>query len=84
MAKLAEAWRPWRGVAAHLLWAYYHVVKRRDGAPVSRRSPKCQQSEKKSGNEWRELDGPRLEPRSRRGTRSSSCSCTAMAPTATT
>jgi DNA-3-methyladenine glycosylase II len=31
LAKLAEAWRPWRGVAAHLLWAYYHVVKRREG-----------------------------------------------------
>ena len=35
MAKLAEGWRPWRGVAAHLLWAYYHVVKRREGAPVT-------------------------------------------------
>src|ERR1700742_3985786 len=34
MGKLAEPWRPWRGVAAHLLWAYYHVVKRREGAPV--------------------------------------------------
>ncbi len=31
MSRLAEAWRPWRGVAAHLLWAYYHVVKRREG-----------------------------------------------------
>jgi len=35
MARLAEMWRPWRGVAAHLLWAYYHVVKRREGAPVT-------------------------------------------------
>lgn len=34
LAKIAEAWRPWRGVAAHLMWAYYHVVKRREGAPV--------------------------------------------------
>ncbi len=34
MAALAEVWRPWRGVAAHLLWAYYHAVKRREGAPV--------------------------------------------------
>src|SRR4051794_6597225 len=34
MAKLGEKWRPWRGGAAHLLWAYYHVVKRREGAPV--------------------------------------------------
>jgi DNA-3-methyladenine glycosylase II len=31
LTKLAESWRPWRGVAAHLLWAYYHVVKRREG-----------------------------------------------------
>ncbi len=31
---LAEPWRPWRGVAAHLLWAYYRVIKQRDGAPV--------------------------------------------------
>jgi DNA-3-methyladenine glycosylase II len=29
--KIAEAWRPWRGVAAHLMWAYYHVVKKREG-----------------------------------------------------
>jgi len=28
---LAEPWRPWRGVAAQLLWAYYHAVKRREG-----------------------------------------------------
>jgi DNA-3-methyladenine glycosylase II len=34
MIRLAEPWRPWRGVAAHLLWAYYHAVKRREGAPV--------------------------------------------------
>jgi DNA-3-methyladenine glycosylase II len=34
MVKLAEPWRPWRGVAAHLLWKYYRTVKRRDGAPV--------------------------------------------------
>jgi DNA-3-methyladenine glycosylase II len=31
LTKLAEPWRPWRGVAAHLLWAYYHAVKRREG-----------------------------------------------------
>jgi DNA-3-methyladenine glycosylase II len=34
LTKIAEAWRPWRGVAAHLLWAYYHVVKKRDVVPV--------------------------------------------------
>ena len=28
----AEAWRPWRGVAAHLLWAYYRLLKGRPPA----------------------------------------------------
>jgi DNA-3-methyladenine glycosylase II len=34
MIALAEAWRPWRGVAAHLLWAYYAAIKRRDPVPA--------------------------------------------------
>jgi DNA-3-methyladenine glycosylase II len=34
MITLAEPWRPWRGVAAHVLWNYYRAVKRRDGVPV--------------------------------------------------
>ncbi|MCC7347435.1 MAG: DNA-3-methyladenine glycosylase 2 family protein [Variibacter sp.] len=34
MVALAEPWRPWRAVAARLLWSYYRVVKRRDPAPV--------------------------------------------------
>lgn len=29
----AELWRPYRGVAAHLLWACYGAVKRREIAP---------------------------------------------------
>lgn len=28
---MAEAWSPWRGVAARLLWAYYRVAKAREG-----------------------------------------------------
>ncbi len=32
---IAERWRPQRGVAARLLWAYYAAVKRRAGAPVT-------------------------------------------------
>lgn len=28
---MAEAWSPWRSVAARLLWAYYHVAKDREG-----------------------------------------------------
>lgn len=31
---IAEDWRPWRGVAAHLLWAYYGVKRARLGAPA--------------------------------------------------
>jgi DNA-3-methyladenine glycosylase II len=31
---LAERWRPWRGVAAKVLWAYYRVAKAREGAPA--------------------------------------------------
>ena len=59
LAKLAEAWRPWRGVAAHLLWAYYHAVKKRDVVPVqsaravkksAKKKPKNKKSTRKSGN----------------------------------
>lgn len=28
---MAEPWSPWRAVAARLLWAYYRVVKEREG-----------------------------------------------------
>ena len=28
---MAETWSPWRGVAARLLWAYYRMVKEREG-----------------------------------------------------
>ena len=58
LAKMAEAWRPWRGVAAHLLWAYYHVVKKRDVVPVQpdgsptqpAKKPKTKKPKRKSGN----------------------------------
>ncbi|MGB7259799.1 MAG: DNA-3-methyladenine glycosylase 2 family protein [Pseudolabrys sp.] len=49
--KMAEAWRPWRGVAAHLLWAYYHVVKRREGIslePGKKAAKKAKKATKKS------------------------------------
>lgn len=29
----AETWRPWRGVAAHLLWGWLHVDRARAAAP---------------------------------------------------
>jgi DNA-3-methyladenine glycosylase II len=31
MAPLAEPWRPYRGAAAHLWWAYYRHLKQREG-----------------------------------------------------
>jgi len=34
IAALAEPWRPWRAVAARLLWDYYRAVKQRDVAPA--------------------------------------------------
>jgi len=35
LTALAESWRPWRGVAAKVLWAYYRVAKAREGSPVT-------------------------------------------------
>jgi DNA-3-methyladenine glycosylase II len=34
MAPLAEPWRPLRGAAAHLWWAYYRVLRKREGVAV--------------------------------------------------
>ena len=31
LREMAEPWSPWRGVAARLLWAWYHVAKGREG-----------------------------------------------------
>ncbi len=31
LRQMSEVWSPWRGVAARLLWAYYHVAKDREG-----------------------------------------------------
>ena len=31
MGPLAEGWRPWRAIAARLLWTYYRAVKKREG-----------------------------------------------------
>lgn len=31
LREMSEAWSPWRGVAARLLWAYYHVARGREG-----------------------------------------------------
>ena len=73
LTKLAEAWRPWRGVAAHLLWAYYHAVKRREGMslePAAQTKKRAKAAKKKQGEARKgksgmaEIDGPRIAPRS--------------------
>jgi DNA-3-methyladenine glycosylase II len=50
LTKIAEAWRPWRGVAAHLMWAYYHVVKKREGISVETKKPKVKAEAKKKSS----------------------------------
>lgn len=35
MIALAEPWRPWRSVAARVLWSYYRSIKGREGAPTA-------------------------------------------------
>jgi DNA-3-methyladenine glycosylase II len=39
MATLAQPWRPWRSIAARVLWTYYRSVKGREGAPVQPAKP---------------------------------------------
>jgi DNA-3-methyladenine glycosylase II len=34
MGPLADRWRPWRAVAARLLWSYYRAVKSREGVLI--------------------------------------------------
>lgn len=45
MVPLAESWRPYRAVAARLLWTYYRAVKKREGlmnqpAPAAKKQAK--------------------------------------------
>jgi DNA-3-methyladenine glycosylase II len=34
MGPLADGWRPWRAIAARLLWTYYRAVKSREGVLI--------------------------------------------------
>jgi DNA-3-methyladenine glycosylase II len=36
MNEVAEAWRPWRGVAARLLWSYYALCRKKAASPMGR------------------------------------------------
>jgi DNA-3-methyladenine glycosylase II len=39
MGPLAEGWRPWRAVAARLLWSYYRAIKQREGVLIQTIQP---------------------------------------------
>jgi DNA-3-methyladenine glycosylase II len=39
MGPLAEGWRPYRAVAARLLWSYYRVVRNREGVLAASAAP---------------------------------------------
>jgi DNA-3-methyladenine glycosylase II len=47
MAVIGEAWRPWRGAAAHLFWAYYKVVKANGFDPMPPEKTKVAAPKKK-------------------------------------
>lgn len=40
LEKIARAWKPYRSVAARLLWSYYAAVKKRDAIPVNAENKK--------------------------------------------
>ena len=40
LTALGEQWRPWRGAAAYLLWAYYRIAKGRSGILTDKASAK--------------------------------------------
>jgi DNA-3-methyladenine glycosylase II len=41
MGPLAEAWRPWRGAAACMLWTHYRAAKGREGAATAPAEPRA-------------------------------------------
>jgi len=52
MGRLAEKWRPWRAVAARLLWTYYRAVKQREGLLIQPAAPAAP-AKKKRGKDGR-------------------------------
>jgi DNA-3-methyladenine glycosylase II len=50
MAELAEPWRPFRAVAARILWTYYRTVKGREGAPAVTKILPTASPEKRGAN----------------------------------
>jgi len=50
MGPLAERWRPYRAVAARLLWSYYRVMKNREGVLATPPPAKPKANKKRSAN----------------------------------
>ncbi|MGB3864990.1 MAG: DNA-3-methyladenine glycosylase 2 family protein, partial [Xanthobacteraceae bacterium] len=50
MGPIAEPWRPARGAAAHLWWAYYKVVKSREGVLADQAQPPTPREKKIARN----------------------------------
>jgi len=48
MGPLAERWRPYRAVAARLLWTYYRAVKKREGVLIAPTPAKPKTAKKKT------------------------------------
>ena len=85
LERIAERWRPWRGVAARMLWAYYRAAKAafRDGPrrwfglnPARKSSNGALTDERRPGRTAH-------RPERQAGRLRSWCSCTATARTAT-
>src|SRR5271169_157713 len=65
MTPLAEPWRPLRGAAAHLWWAYYRTIKKREGViatteqanAVSNKVPVAKRSSMKAKIKTAQLPG---------------------------
>jgi hypothetical protein len=49
MGPLADTWRPYRAVAARLLWTYYRAVKNREGVLLQTVTPAAKAATKKRG-----------------------------------
>jgi DNA-3-methyladenine glycosylase II len=66
MGALAEPWRPWRAVAARLLWTYYRARKQRDGLLVAASRPPITPAARKLAKASRKPVAPQKQKIKRR------------------
>ncbi len=59
MVALAESWRPWRAVAARVLWTYYRARKGREGAPVAATLPSAATARAKARGQANKKKSPK-------------------------